>query len=167
MKKIIIYLFLLAISVVWLTGCNSSDNNESETNDKHTIIEVQAGNDVVINKDEITGDATYYNYSVDDVIIQLFVFKASDDTIRVVFNTCYSCNPSPMSYFIQIGDYFECQNCKNKFHKDEVGIKQGYGCSPVTILSENKEETESTITVSSKFIETYKEKFASMNVYKN
>lgn len=41
--------------------------------------------------------ATYYNYKNGETIIQLFSVKATDESVRVLFNTCNACNPSPIA----------------------------------------------------------------------
>ncbi len=155
------FLFLLAI-VFSLTGC-TKEKEES----KNKIIEVSSGSDIVIKTDEITENATFYNYDADGVTIQIFAVKATDGTVRIAFNTCGACNPSPMAFFVQHGDYFECQNCKNRFHRDEIGLKKSFGCSPIAILNDDKEFSGNTITIKSTFIETYKQKFESINIYTN
>jgi uncharacterized membrane protein len=152
---------------VGLTGCTNKSSSSGDNNDKHTIVTVKQGEDIVISPDDITASATYYNYEIDGYIIQIFAVKATDGTVRTVFNTCGSCNPSPNSYFIQKGDYFECQNCGNKFHRDEIGLKRTLGCSPIAILDEDKSIDGNNIMISSSFIEAYKDKFESINVFEN
>ncbi len=166
MKRIIVRLigFLLIVATVFLvTGC---DEKEKIYSYNHEIIEVAASDDVIIDSSKINGKATYYNYLIDDVTIQIFAVRANDNTIRVLFNTCGSCNPSPLSYFVQVGNYFECQNCKNRFHMDEIGLTLDFGCSPITILDENKKIEDNNIVISSEFIENYKSKFQSIDIYK-
>jgi uncharacterized membrane protein len=151
-----------------LTGCtNNSKSSSIDSKDKHTIMTIKQGEDIIINSDDITSSATYYNYEIDGYIIQIFAVKATDGTVRIVFNTCGVCNPSPNSYFIQEGDYFECQNCGNKFHIDQIGLKATLGCSPIAILDENKNIDGKNIVISSDFIETYKDKFESINIFEN
>lgn len=145
--------YLLFFIVLFLVGCG---------NTKNEIVTIET-EDLVIKKSEITEKATFYNYKVDDVVIQIFAVKASDNSIRVLFNTCASCNPSPKSYFVQKGKYFECQNCKNKYTADEIGLKETHGCSPIPILE--KEENKKTITISKSVIVSKKDKFKNINIY--
>lgn len=163
-KQTVVVLLLLVTSLFSFTGCANKNEESDELN--HKFITVANGKDVVITESEITSTATYYNYEVDGYIIQIFAVKASDGTIRVVFNTCGACNPSPNSYFIQKGEYFECQNCGNKFHIDEIGLTKTFGCSPIVILDEDKVVENGTITISSDFVETYKSKFENINIFK-
>lgn len=161
-KKQNFFYFLIVFGLAFfLTGCGNRDVKQ-----QHKIISISTGSDIIINPSEITDQATFYNYEDDGVIIQLFAVKATDGTIRVVFNTCGACNPSPDSYFIQIGDYFECQNCKNKFHRDEIGLQKSYGCSPIAILDQEKEFVDGNILIKSDFIKSYRNKFQSINHFK-
>lgn len=168
MKITIPLMFLLVISLFGLAGCRSKKAEvEEEEVVKHTIITVKQGEDIKINTNDINSNATYYNYEIDGHIIQIFAVKASDGTVRIAFNTCGACNPSPTAYFIQKGDYFECQNCGNKFKIDEIGLTYRPGCFPIGILDDNKNIDGDNITIASSFIETYKQKFESINIYEN
>ncbi len=164
--KVTLILFLLAISLFSLTGCNDNQSND-ESIAKHTIITIKQGENIVINSYDITSSATYYNYEIDGYIVQVFAVKATDGTVRIAFNTCGACNPSPNAYFVQKGDYFECQNCGNRFHRDDVGLEKTLGCSPIAILDENKTVDGKNIVIASSFIELSKNKFKSINIYKN
>lgn len=170
-KIIILILFLIAISFFVLLRYNNKNSVPSSFNtyndDNHTIITVKQGEDIVINSNDITTNATYYNYEYDDYIIQIFASKATNEIVRIVFNTCVFCNPSPMAYFIQNGDYFECQNCRNKFHRNEIGLTETFGCSPIAVLDENKMIKGSDIIISNDFVETYKDKFETINIFEN
>jgi hypothetical protein len=170
-KRIILIISLLAGLLLLLTGCTNNSKSSSidsvDSVDKHTIITIKQGEDITINSDDITSSATYYNYEIDGYIIQIFAVKAKDGTVRIAFNTCGVCNPSPNSYFIQKGEYFECQNCGNKFYIDQIGLKATLGCSPIAILDENKNIDGKNIVISSDFIETYKDKFESINIFEN
>lgn len=165
MFKIGAILLVIIAIVLFIVFIQNKENKNTKV--EHDIIEVQEGNDVIIKKEEITSQATYYNYIVDGVVIQLFAVKASDGTVRILFNTCGACNPSKMSYFIQVGEYFECQNCKNKYHIDEIGLKNTFGCSPIAVLSNDQEIDGDKIMIKSSFIETYKSKFENINRYEN
>ena len=126
---------------------------------------VQANEDgnIIIDTKDITSVATFVNYKVDDIdrtIIQFIVVRGTDGKVRIAFNTCQACNPSPNAYFVQIGDYFECQNCGNNFHIDKIGEEKG-GCNPAPV--EEKEEKENQIIINSDYVNSYKEKFRNWN----
>jgi uncharacterized membrane protein len=164
MNNKFIRFFFILISIFLLVGCNNNSiNNETK---EHTIIDINKGENVVIDSHEVGKHATYYNYKNGETIIQLFSVKATNESVRVLFNTCNACNPSPNAYFIQDGDYFVCQNCKNRFHRDEIGLTKTYGCSPIAILDEDKKIDNDLIIISSNFIESYQSQFENINIYK-
>lgn len=159
--KVIFGVLFLGVGLIFLTGCSKELEKEEK---EHLMLSVKQGEDMVVDTSLISDVATYYNYEIDDYIIQMFVVKGSDGKIRIVFNTCGSCNPSPLSYFIQKGDYFECQNCLNKFHINEIGLNKSFGCSPIAILEENKIIDGENRIIKSEFIEKYKEKFKTIDI---
>lgn len=97
---------------------------------------------------------------MDDVTIQFILVRGSDGVVRIAFNTCQVCNPSPNAYFVQKGDYFECQNCGAKFHIDDLGIISG-GCNPTPVIE--KTETENKIIIDKTYVESFKNKFVNWN----
>ena len=131
MKKILIVILAIT-SVFCLTGCNKkAENQEEKVTNKFENAKVE-GENVIINTNSITKTATFVNYKLDDITTQFIVVKRSDGTIGIAFNTCQACNPSPNAYFIQKGDYFECQNCGNRFTIDQIGKESG-GCNPAPV----------------------------------
>lgn len=95
---------------------------------------------ISIKKTELSKDATFVNYKVGDVTVQLIAVIADDNTYRISFNTCQSCNPSPKAYFVQKGKKLICQNCGNQFIMNDVG-SASYGCNPARIpFKENSSE---------------------------
>ncbi|MCD7723296.1 MAG: DUF2318 domain-containing protein [Clostridiales bacterium] len=150
---------VLAIVIPKLTD-DSTDNTETQETVQNDSVTVLSSGDIEINESEITEAATFYDYDADGTTIELFAVKASDGSIRLALNTCQVCMGSPYAYFLQSGDSFICQNCKNSFDTDDVGIEQG-GCNPVPITEDNYTESDGIITVSSDFLEEYKEEFSS------
>ena len=133
---------------------NANDNTEN----KSIILESNESENIVIDTTNIGSKATFYNYNADGTTIRLFAVKASDGTIRMAFNTCQVCNPSPKAYFIQSGKNFICQNCKNSFATDNIGKERG-GCNPIPITTDERVDGENTITITKQFIESYKNNF--------
>ena len=152
MKKILM-LLITTFNIFLLTGCG---NNDKVINNKFINANVDDNGDIIINTSDITSDATYINYVVDDVIIQLIAVRGTDGLVHLAFNTCQSCNPSPNAYFIQEGEYFICQNCGNRFHINQIGTSIG-GCNPSPV--EEKNVQEDIIIISNEYVKTYKEKF--------
>ena len=89
-----------------------------------------AGGDIAFTAKEIGTQASYFDYDDDGTTVQVLAVRAPDDTVRMALNTCQVCNGSPYAYFEQEGDFFFCQNCKNRFSSSDVGIVSG-GCNPV------------------------------------
>ena len=154
MRKLLITLVLF-ISMFLLTGCGK-ENPLQESNNEFITVKVNEEGKIVINTKDITSDVTFANYEVDGVIIQFIVVRGTDDKVRIAFNTCQACNPSPNAYFKQIGEYLQCQNCGNKFHIDKIGEEKG-GCNPAPV--EEKEELDDQITINKDYVDSYKIKF--------
>lgn len=119
---------------------------------------VNEDGNIVIDTEQITKKASYINYPVGDVTIQLIVVRASDDTIRIAFNTCQSCNPAPMAYFVQEGDSFICQNCGSSFSTAQVGVERG-GCNPAPVDAEMTQD--GTLVIDSAYLQQYQGNFVS------
>lgn len=148
-EKILIGLILF-VSIMLLTGC-------SKTNEYLTAT-LNENDDIIIDLKEVNNEATFINYEVDNTIMQITAVKLdSDDQARIVLNTCQACNPSPQAYFVKEGEYLVCQNCRNKFKIDEIGIEKG-GCNPIPITEMTIENDEELIKNKNYLLE-YKEKF--------
>ena len=104
---------------------------------------------IVIKKSQLSKDASYINYKAGDVTVQLIAVIADDNTYRLSFNTCQSCNPSPKAYFAQDGRRLVCQNCGNQFTMNDVG-KPSNGCNPAQIPFT---QTDSELIVSTEVLE--------------
>jgi uncharacterized membrane protein len=159
MKKIFNILIFTMI-VFFLTGCNSQEKLTDQTSSNFISVEANNYGKIIIDTKNITSEATFVNYEVDGVIIQFVVVRGTDDIVRIAFNTCQACNPSPNAYFIQDGEYLQCQNCGNKFHIDQIGVEKG-GCNPAPV--EEKEEKENQIIIDKEYVESYKSKFENWN----
>lgn len=157
MKK---FYILLSILIIIVTGCEYGSKTTKKGNNKYINSSLDSDGNVIIDTSDITSEATFINYEVDGVTIQLIVVRATDGTIRVAFNTCQVCNPSPNAYFLQDGDYLVCQNCGNRFHIDEVVVKKG-GCNPTPV--EELEEDGKIIKINKAYLESYKDKFENWN----
>ena len=150
MKKIIFSFFVILLTMM-MCGCS-----KNETTNKYMELSKNIKNEIEINTESITSEATYANYEVDGVIVQFILVRGTDGVVRIAFNTCQACNPSPTAYFIQKGEYLECQNCKNKFHIDKIGVEKG-GCNPAPV--EEKTIKGEKIVIDASYVESYKDKF--------
>lgn len=151
MKKFI-NIVVCFVLIIFLVGCESKE--------KIVKAKLNKEGNIVIEKKDIKEKATFISYEVDGVTIGFIVVRGTDGKVRVAFNTCQSCSPSPNAYFLQEGEYFQCQNCGNKFHVDEIGVSKG-GCNPAPV--EEMTEDDDTIIISSEYAKTYKEKFENWN----
>lgn len=113
---------------------------------------LSSGSDLTIQADEVGTQASYFDYDADGVTVEVFAVRASDGTVRLALNTCQVCNGSPYAYFVQEGDSFVCQNCKNRFASAAVGKVSG-GCNPVPITESDYTEQDGVITVPASFLE--------------
>lgn len=109
------------------------------------------GSAIVIDKGILSTSASYFDFVVDDITVELFAVEASDGTIRLALNTCQVCNGSPYAYFVQEEDAFICQNCFNRFASVQVGLVDG-GCNPVPVTSEYYSVENNSILVSTEFL---------------
>ena len=147
MKK----LMLLFLTFFFLVGCDKVDDK----NKFITVVENQDGT-VIIDTANITTTATFVNYKIEDTIIQLIVVRGTDGKVRIAFNTCQSCSPSPNAYFVQKGEYLECQNCKNQFHINQIGESHG-GCSPALLEYTTNDKNE--IVIQKNKLDEYQSRF--------
>ena len=118
-----------------------------------------SGEALIIPTAEVTTDASFYSVEVDGTEMEVIAVRDSQGRIRTAFNTCQICYSSGRGYYKQLGDELICQNCGNRFSMDQVEVESG-GCNPWPIFSENKTETEDTISISYDFLRESKEIFA-------
>lgn len=114
---------------------------------------------IKIPKSEVSGTAKFYPYKLDNINMEVIAVKATDGTIRTALNTCQVCYDSGRGYYVQSGEYLVCQNCKNRFHIDQVEKVKG-GCNPVPILEADKKDTGDSILISKDFMAKQKEYFS-------
>ena len=149
------------MSMIVITGCDKKKDDspkEIPVANKYLSAVLNDNGDILINANQITEVATFHNYEFEGLTIQLIAVKASDGTVRVVFNTFQSCNPDENAYFVQEGDYIVCQTCGTRIKIDNIGSK-GVVCSPFYIPDEYKNNDGSNIIISKQYVEGFKEKF--------
>ena len=158
MKKIIILIML----TIFITGCNKKETIVIEKQIPPSVAAnvTNLGN-VLINKEEITTEAKFINYVVDDIKIQIIVVKKTSGEVLFLFNTCKACNPDSNAYYIQEGKYLICQTCGSKILIDD--IKDSFnGCNPFMIDSSFITENIDTYEIDKTYLETFKEKFINL-----
>lgn len=152
------FLSILAVfSIFILYGCDKQEEVEKKNN----IITVNpVDGKLVIDTTNITSDVTFVNYDSNGVIIQFIVVRGTDGEVRIAFNTCQACNPSPRAYFVQEGEYLKCENCASLFHIDKIGVEKD-GCNPIVV--EEKEVSENEIIITTDYADTLRDKFVNWN----
>ena len=125
---------------------------------EENVQQVAHGENVVIEVSALSGSASFYDYDAEGVTVELFAVKASDGTARLALNTCQVCNGSPYAYFVQEGDTFICQNCKNRFASTQVGVVSG-GCNPIPITETDYAVQDGSIVVSSALLDGFAARF--------
>lgn len=152
------FLSILAVfSIFILYGCDKQEEVEKKNN----IITVNSvDGKLVIDTTNITSDVTFVNYDSNGVIIQFIVVRGTDGEVKIAFNTCQACNPSPRAYFVQEGEYLKCENCASLFHIDKIGVEKD-GCNPIVV--EEKEISENKIIITTDYADTLRDKFVNWN----
>lgn len=154
MNRTIVSFAAAILAVFSLGGCGrKSDTAQSAA---YQAAQLDESGNIVIQKADITSDATFLNYDGGGVTIQLLAVRAGDGTVRLAYNTCQSCNPSPRAYFVKQGDKFVCQNCGNQYSAEEVGLA-AFGCNPTTV--DGVTETTDTITINKADLDSNATKF--------
>jgi uncharacterized membrane protein len=161
-NKLFVYAIIAAAIILIFYGVSSINTNKEKdagTNvNKGIKSQISDGGDLIIPVADITENASFYDYKVDDINMQVIAVKAKDGTIRTAFNTCQVCFDSGRGYYEQDGDYLVCQNCGNRFAAEDVEVSKG-GCNPVPIFKENKTVDNKNITISKDFLKEAKQIF--------
>jgi uncharacterized membrane protein len=135
-------LILVAFAIRFSSSLNNKNVKDSGTNSK-----VVKDNDIVIQVKDVTDTPSFYPAQMNGTDMEVIAVKASDGTIRTVFNTCQVCYSSGKGYYKYEDGKLVCQNCGNSFGMDDVEVTKG-GCNPVPITKEYKTVTDSSITIS-------------------
>ena len=114
---------------------------------------------LMIQKNGLTSVAKIYPYQVGQTYMEVLAVKASDGSIRTALNTCQVCYDSGRGYYQQDGNYLVCQNCKNRFNIDQVGLIRG-GCNPVAITDQNKKDMGQYIFISKSYLDSQRYYFS-------
>ncbi|MGN1194381.1 MAG: DUF2318 domain-containing protein [Acutalibacteraceae bacterium] len=145
---VVIVIAVICIAVPNLTG----NKEDTQTTQSQSAAAVSSASDIVIDESSVSENATFYDFDANGVTVELFAVRASDGTVRLALNTCQVCNGSPYAYFVQQGDNFICQNCKNAFQRDSIGQVHG-GCNPVPITEGDYQISDGKITVFADFLQ--------------
>lgn len=150
---------IVAAAAVAVTGIGGGSSVGEQTVSNTSSSDAPASGTVMIDTGDVGESASYYDYDAEGTTVEVLAVTASDGSVRLALNTCQVCMGSPYAYFVQEGDSFICQNCGNAFSRDDIGLEAG-GCNPVPVTEDNYEETDGVITISSDFLDGYKDSFA-------
>lgn len=151
MKKILVVLLSTTL-LLSLTACGGSKTVDGGFQDAA----LDENGDIVIQEADITKNMSYINYDADGVTVQFLAVRAGDE-VRLAYNTCQSCSPSPYAYFVQNGNKLVCQNCGLTFAAENVGAG-GYGCNPAAVPDAVR--ADGTITIPAASALAVAERFA-------
>lgn len=89
---------------------------------------------VAVPLSRISDKALYVNVPKEEApLVQLLAIRDGDGNVRIAFNTCQACSPSPRAWFAQRPDgHLVCQNCGNRFPPEAVGAA-ARGCNPIPV----------------------------------
>lgn len=139
-------------------GSRSDDTAVTNTAQSQISAVQSSADDITIDKNTIGETAAFFDYDANGITVEAFAVKASDGTTRIALNTCQVCNGSPYAYFVQQGDNFICQNCKNAFRRDSIGTVHG-GCNPLPLTDDKYNDSDGIITIPADILEQYAPNF--------
>lgn len=133
-KRAITIMTILCLCPMMSACGNKASARETAANSvnatkKYVDVKADSDGNIVIPIEDITASATFYNYVIDDVIVQLVTIRDGDNFPHISFNTCQSCSPSPKAYYVQKEDVLQCANCGSVFAPEDIGLIHG-GCNP-------------------------------------
>lgn len=146
---------VLILGIIFVSAGCANPESQAVQDAKPSGAAIASGDGIVIDKSEITEQASFYPYNAGGIEMEVLAVKAPDGTIRTALNTCQVCYDSGAGYYVQEGDELVCQNCGNRFNISKIE-KQKNGCNPVPITSEYKTEDDNTITIPAEFLDAAK-----------
>lgn len=149
---------VLILGIIFVSAGCAKTENQAVQDEKPLGNAIASGDGIVIDKSEISKQASFYPYNAGGIEMEVLAVKAPDGKIRTALNTCQVCFDSGAGYYVQEGDELVCQNCGNRFSISKIE-KQKNGCNPVPITSEYKIEDDNTITIPAEFLEPAKALF--------
>jgi uncharacterized membrane protein len=137
MMKITLLLGIMAVLVI--SGCTSSSDSSgagglvstspSQSSPASAAGEGNGGDVVKISVSEISGNAKFYTYNSNGILLKYFIVKGLDGKIRTAFDACDICGG--YKGYRQEGNDMICNNCGRYFSINDIGTKnKGGGCWP-------------------------------------
>ena len=151
LKKGLALIVALAL-VLSFAGCLKSKS-------AYTDLAADESGNVSINTGEVGETPSFYNYDSNGTVVQLLALKTSGGELRIAFNTCQSCSPSPKAYYVWEDGKLICQNCGFDFAPEQVGIAAD-GCSPTPV--EQMQQQGDNIIIPASYLDSMADRFSSL-----
>jgi len=127
-SKVITILLAVMLVITSIGGYLVIGKSSPTANQKATIVSTNGIEIIKANIDK----PTFFKYEVNGKPMEVVAVKDANGIIRVAYNTCQVCHDSGKGYYKAEGSFLICQNCKNAFKYNEVGVSKG-GCNPIPI----------------------------------
>lgn len=149
-----------ATSTTASTPSASASATQASADDSARVVDLEvADGNATINVSDLSSQALFLDYDANGTTVELIALLSSTGEPRVALNTCQVCNGSPYAYFVQSGSYLICQNCKNRFTADDVGVESG-GCNPVPITDATYTVENGVITLPTSYLDSLASMFS-------
>lgn len=125
----------------------------------HSEAEITRDTDLTIVQSEVSSNARYYPYEINNVDMEVLAVKLDDGTVKAALNTCLSCYNTGRGYFEQKGNQLICQNCGNSFELKNVGLEKGE-CYPLPIPSSEITVDGDNLVISKTFLDSQQKMFS-------
>jgi len=159
MKLIKMLIVFLTLTVTCgFSVCNVNDKKSAQDGELNKKKPVIVDQDLIIQTKDITRNALFYPVEIDGKQMEVIAVKTPDGKIRTAFNACHVCYKLGKGYYVQVNTMLVCQRCKKRFRMEVIETKTG-GCNPISIFSEDKIETDSSITISKEYLTQAKTMF--------
>ena len=123
-KKLV--LAVVVISIIGFALLIGFQQNPGEG----VIAAKQEGNNLVIELDDITYEASFYYYKTNNVKIKFFAILGADNQPHIAFDACDACYAAKMGY-VHFDPYMKCLNCGNTYLVSSLGTENlTGGCWP-------------------------------------
>ncbi len=151
-KKIHPVVFIIsALVVIIIVAVLINNNWAGKSTAGKTGDPIAKNSDLTIQVSQLSETVQFFPIEMNGTKLEVLAVKAPDGSIRTAFNTCQVCYGSGKGYYVQVGSVLVCQNCGNRFRRDQVEVTKG-GCNPVPITSENKTVSDTSITISKEYL---------------
>lgn len=130
-KMIIVSLMLIiAMSVIVYIALSMGETEIVNNTEIAQEAEIKSETEVRIPTSDISNNAEFYSYDVDEVLVRYFAVKDSEGDIHVALDACDICYYEKKGYS-QRGEVMHCINCGNEYPIESLGTENKVGgCWP-------------------------------------